>query len=337
MFFADAMGFLNFPGQSPVADKDLRLDLVHVTSVKPWLKTMEEVLIDHGNFKRIVEEQSKLFVIRSKEDLVRLNSSTGLFPKTGVLMGMQNTPQDPEVKVLFEADIRVITPAYQGENDLGSGWINAGIGLKTKGVDFVRACAKYGIILDLSHLGHQMARDIIKIVKEEKLFLSVMASHGGCYSQYHHMRNLPDDVLVGVANIGGVVGVALLTFVLDEERGEDDVHRLFLKHLSWALKICGEGAIVIGSDAPYVNEDLAVAKEKFLALLPRLDPNGTLGARFPEYITTGPDLMKAVYAWLGPGQYYSSTLSKQGADRIVGLNFYKFLYQALPTDCQAAN
>ncbi len=339
MFLADAMGFLSSPGQAPVADKDLKLDLVHVTSVKPWLGTMEEVLADHRQFKRTIEEQPRLTIVRTRKDLINFNGRIDLRKKTGVLvlMGMQNTPRDPDVKVLFEAGIRVITPAYQKENDLGSGWINAGIGLKTKGVDFVRECAKWGIILDLSHLGHQMARDVIKIVKEERLPLSIVASHGGCYSQYHHMRNLPDDVLIGVAEAGGVVGITLLTFTLDERNNNSYVYS-FLRHLYHAIKICGETAVVVGSDVPYVKEEPAAAEEKFLALLPRLDPDGTQGARFPEYVTTGPDFMKEVYSWLRPGRPPSLSLfyellvprTEPAADRIMGLNFFRFLERALP-------
>lgn len=339
MFLADAMGFLNFPGQLPIADKGLKLDLVHVTSVFPMLKTMEEVLADHAKFSKTIIEQGKLTIIRTGKDLLHLSATNAIvdLPKeTGVLMGMQNTPKDPDAKALFEAGIRVITLAYQGENDLGSGWINAGIGLKAKGVDFVRECARYGVILDLSHLGHQTARDVVKIAKEEKLSLSIMASHGGCYGQYHHMRNLPDDILVGVAETGGVVGIALLTFALDEEKNDGYFSSSFLRHLYHAVKICGEEAVAIGSDAPYVKEEPTIAEEKFLDLLPKLDPRGILGARFPEYIFTGPNLMGELWLalQLEPEQWQyprsSNTLSSSTLDSIFGLNFFNFLLRALP-------
>ena len=43
-----------------------------------------------------------------------------------------------------------------------------------------------------------------------------MASQTGCYSQYRHIRNLPDDVLKSVAELGGIVGISMTTYTNDE-------------------------------------------------------------------------------------------------------------------------
>lgn len=324
MYYADSLGFLGLPGQPMTVENGLKLDLVHLTAAKPWLASRSAIRRDIREFKKQIAEQPRLQLVTSARDL----DACSVAGKTAVVLGLQNLPKFPlhEVAVftfiqqLWRAGIRIVAPTYRDENQFGGGWANPGVGAPRHSREVDQLCdhPDHELIIDLSHLSHATARDFLKITQGSR----VMASHGGCYGAYHHIRNLPDDVLRGIAERGGFVGIATLTFILDER---DDSREPFLRHLRHAIDVCGEDAVGIGSDGYYVHEDVTAARERFEALRAKLDPDGLLGARYPEhpYVFQGPDRMLRIEAAL---DRFPSALR----ERILGGNFRRFLQENLP-------
>lgn len=319
MIYADALAFLGMPG-GPVAIEDgFNLNLAHVTAVKPWLKTMAESVEDLRQFVRQVETTEGLTPIYDGEAISEAIKNG----KTAVVFGMQNLPKDADIGLLHKEGVRVIAPAYDEENKYGSGWMNAGIPLRHRGWEFLESCADLRMIVDLSHLGHRMAREIVGFVKQSKIDLRVMASHGGCYACYPHMRNLPDDVLKGVAELGGVVGIPTVTWLLDNYENTIDP---FYRHLRYAVNLCGTKTVVVGSDAPYVMMDLAQERENFSYLKSKLDPDGVFGVRIPQYPRelNGARRMSSLFDLCSLGD-----LSKSRLQDIFGHNLLGFFEQSV--------
>lgn len=320
MYYADALGFLGLPGQPPKVDEALKLDLVHLTVAPPWLGNIADILASIVALRMELGEYNKsLQLIESPKDIKLAETER----KKAVLLGLQNsvklTEEVSELKALRRAGVRVVGLAYKEQNEYGSGWGSPVLGLTCQGRSFLGQCLMNGLIVDLSHSSHQTARDALNA----GISVPMMASHGGCYMKYHHIRNLPDDVLRGIADRGGVVGITLLTFTLDEER--DDLYP-FLKHLEHAVDVCGEDNVVIGSDAPYVNFSAEEARKNFELLKEKIDPLGLQGARYPEYVLTGPDLMDRLYsASVNRFNSIRTNLSPRVVDKVVGLNFRRFL------------
>lgn len=329
MFYADSMAFLGKRGGPIVVEDGLKLNLVHLTAVPPWINTMKETVEEIEKFKGMILAQPKLKLVMSQKDL----SLAVKDKKVAVVLGMQNTPDDildknnrEDMPMLKKAGIRIISPCYDRQNSLGSGWLNADVGITVRGKLFLADCYKEGIIVDLSHCGHKTARDIISyafFIKSDFIDTKLMASHGGCYSQYHHFRNLPDDVLKAVAELGGVIGITTLTFTNHEL---DSSTFPFKNHIVHTISVCGPDSVCVGSDDLSITRDIEESKKQFEVMSAKLDPLGTQGARFPENPLSimGPCMMEKLYKFCLP--YFPNTV----LEKVFGRNLLNFFERALP-------
>lgn len=318
-YYADAQAFLGFPGQAPRIEKDLLLDLALVTCAPPagpCAQSLKETIAACELFKdQLTATDATRIVMRAGQvdiDDGRIN----------IVLGLQNLPgdigrEDLDWYKMREAGIRVIGLAYDTINPFGSGCLNLDMGLTDAGEDVLCRMQDHGMILDLSHTSHRMARQMLEVMDKRSIDIPVMASHGGCYAVYPHFRNLPDDVLAGIAKRGGVVGIANLTFILDRESDGVDAFRRHLKH---AVEVCGPRAVVIGSDAPYVTYTAEEEKELFGKMKGMIDPDGTWDARYPMYTPelAGPQKMQKMADPPVPGVLQ------------LGLNLKNFFKRSLP-------
>ncbi|HEX3224090.1 MAG TPA: dipeptidase [Nocardioides sp.] len=78
-------------------------------------------------------------------------------------------------------------------------------GLSDFGRDVVREMNRIGMLVDLSHVSHDVMRDVLDAVSAPVVF-----SHSSAYALCDHPRNVPDDVLAGLARNGGT---CMVTFV----------------------------------------------------------------------------------------------------------------------------
>ena len=290
------------------------------------LLTMSETLGGIVEFKSIIAEQPQLQLVLNRKDLSKFVSDG----KIGVILGLQNTPIDVDPQALFKAGVRVMCLAYYEENPLGSGFLNWGIGLKSLGRKFIEKCADVGMVIDLSHVGYQTALDTLVFIKKSRLNCRVMASHSGCVAVYPHMRNITDDLMKKIVDLGGVVGITSVTFNLDQR---DNTINPFLEHLKHAIEVCGKENVVIGSDAIYGERTPEEGQEDMKKIAPRADPLGIQGIRYPETIYEGPKLMRKISDGISDLYTHNSEWSVFDPDeveRIMGKNLLNFFERALP-------
>jgi membrane dipeptidase len=103
-------------------------------------------------------------------------------------------------------------------------------------------------------------------------------SHSGCYAVYPHLRNLPDDILKEVVELGGVIGLPTATFMLHTS---DNTLTSFFTHLRHAINLVGERNVAIGSDGIYHYLDPEAERRLFDTLNTKIDPRGNFMARCP--------------------------------------------------------
>jgi membrane dipeptidase len=100
--------------------------------------------------------------------------------------------------------IRMASFTHYGRTMLadGSAEDDAGGRLTRAGVEAVQVCEDLGILLDVSHLGAASTDHLLEIARRP-----VLASHSSAFAQHQHHRNLTDERIRGIADLGGVIGI----------------------------------------------------------------------------------------------------------------------------------
>ena len=111
-------------------------------------------------------------------------------------------------------------------------------GLTRWGKDIVAKCEDEGVIVDLSHINKRGFMDACSIVHKPPI-----VSHTGVLGAFEHWRNIDDEQLRAVANLGGVVGVIFCPNFL----GGDGLGPV-VKHFLHILDVVGEDCPALGSD-----------------------------------------------------------------------------------------
>ena len=152
-------------------------------------------------------------------------------------------PFDPGLHVIEEyrrRGVRMAAVTWNFENTLAYPAASGDTrGLKPYGLEAVRLMQKIGMAVDVSHLNDAGVWDIL-----EKCDLPPMASHSNCRALVEHRRNLSDDLLRGIFEKGGYVGVNFWPVIVGEPANIDRV----IDHIAHMYDVGGEGKVGFGSD-----------------------------------------------------------------------------------------
>lgn len=344
MYYSDSLGFFGLPGTSVTADAIdsaicAGIRLMHVTAVPPIPKfqVQYECAVELSRYKEELTTagNGRVRIIETADDVLTL-----LDDELGVLLGLQLPPQEIDARgnvgmsmehfsSLHEQGLRVTTLAYSGHTAYGAGFAcEERKYLTISGEKLVLKLARRdgrGMILDLSHASAPTARMALTRLRFTKR-APVMASHSACHAVYPHARNMPDDVLRRIAEMGGVVGIPTVTFFL----GDDDAPDRFTAHVLHALQVCGEEAVCIGSDGNYQDMPIALARAHYAKMCAMLGGAAQFGARFPDHhpwlIEFGKERMETLDRWLTIG----GNIPARVREKVLGTNFREFLLRSLP-------
>jgi membrane dipeptidase len=125
------------------------------------------------------------------------------------------------VETYYELGARYITLTHSGHNDIGDssssrdGPEEEFGGLSEFGEEVVREMNRLGIMIDLSHVSDNTARDVFQLTKAP-----VIASHSGARAVAESSRNLSDELLMALKENGGVIQMVALGSFLKEDPPE---------------------------------------------------------------------------------------------------------------------
>ena len=163
--------------------------------------------------RQVAANSDKVAFAKSAED-VKKNKSKGLI---SIILCIENASPIGESPALLEhyykRGVRYVTLTHSADNLVGdscSGKHTWG-GLSPFGKDLVREMNRLGMIIDVAHASDDTIRDVLKISSAP-----VAYTHGCCRALASHRRNLPDELLSGIAESGGVVGMSIYPCFLSD-------------------------------------------------------------------------------------------------------------------------
>lgn len=138
--------------------------------------------------------------------------------KKVVFQSMENAyPLGEDISALetyYIAGLRMIAPVHFANNQFADSATSIESeygGLSPLGEDLVREANRLGLILDGSHASDDTVRDMMALSTTP-----IILSHSGPKAIYDHPRNLPDDLLLAIAEDGGVIQVNALGAYLEK-------------------------------------------------------------------------------------------------------------------------
>ena len=143
------------------------------------------------------------------------NKENGLF---SVFIGLENgSPLGTSLDKLqkyYDQGVRYMTLCHSADNEICDSCASAVKhwgGLSPFGREVVREMNRLGMLIDVSHISDDSFYDVIKHSSKP-----VVATHSCCRALASHPRNMTDDMIMVLAQAGGVIQINFYPFFLDD-------------------------------------------------------------------------------------------------------------------------
>lgn len=184
------------------------------------------------------------------DDMVRVTTAESIeaAKKSGriaVMIGVEGSHglvnDDNALDELNTQDVTYMGPAHLFDSGAGHShyWHRgAGGALPAAGLELVEGLEARSILVDLAHMARGPFLEICRRSRRP-----LLVSHTGVSGVYRHWRNIDDEQVRAVADLGGVIGVIMTPRYLGRPGVEGVV-----EHLEHILDVGGEDTPALGSD-----------------------------------------------------------------------------------------
>ena len=145
----------------------------------------------------------------------------------------------------YRRGVRLVTLCWNKDNRLCGAAFDSGSGLTEAGQEFVRACWKTGVAVDLSHASEQTFWDVLAVAQRP-----VICTHSNAKALCDHPRNLTDEQIRAIVANDGCVG---LNFCTDFLGGNRDVEAI-VDHAEHFLTLGAVKNLCLGTDFDGIEE-----------------------------------------------------------------------------------
>jgi membrane dipeptidase len=203
----------------------------------------EATMLNVARWKRLIADNADL--VTQVYDVADIEQAKAA-GKVGIVLGWQNTSgygDDLDTVPLFaELGVKIVQLTYNTANSVGDGcYESTDRGLTDFGRDLIGAMNKAGVLVDLSHVGPNSARDAITTSKKP-----VAYSHCAPAGLKDHPRNKSDEQIRFIAERGGFVGVTMFPAFLG--RGAASTVEDYVEAIEYVINLAGEEQVGIGTD-----------------------------------------------------------------------------------------
>ena len=172
---------------------------------------------------------------------------------------------------------------YNRTNLVGDGCLEPGDGpLSPFGREVIKEMNRLGMVVDLSHTGRRTTFDAMRVSSTPPVF-----SHSNPLALCSNRRNIDDEQIKAVADLGGLVGVnAYPAFV--KQGGKDATVSDLVDHIDYLVDLIGPDQVGLGLDfcetSPQTHAEMIASGEWSIEDYP--DSSGTypIGLETPAQI-----------------------------------------------------
>jgi membrane dipeptidase len=230
---------------------------------------MHEVLM-----KELKENYNDIEIATNLKELEEVNNKGKIGAFLSIEEGEVLEGKIERVKEVYDMGIRFITLTWNFPNSIGYpnvGYRYKNNGLTDKGKEIVSEMENLKIIPDCSHLSDRGFYDLVDICKKP-----FIATHSNAREITNHSRNLTDDMIVKLANKGGVMGLNFCAPFLGNER--IPTIQSMIAHIKHIKNIGGIDVLALGTDFDGIENEVeirnigeieklrdALIKEKFIS------------------------------------------------------------------------
>ena len=188
--------------------------------------------------------------------------------KIGVMLTLQDSTHfrsPDDVPTFFGLGQRISQLTYNFNNRIGSGFLEQRDGgLSVFGLSIMERMQQVGMAVDVSHCGDQTTLDALHAATKPVIFTHATARA----LVPGHLRCKTDEAIRKMAAGGGVMGIAMIRFMVRDREPVTIEH--VLDHVDHVARLTGVEHVAIGSDLDVVGNPNAVNGGGFD---PRTQPN----------------------------------------------------------------
>jgi membrane dipeptidase len=161
------------------------------------------------------------------------------------LEGAHGIGQDPQlIRTMERVGVRVVSLAHLNRTFLADGSrldVTSRSGLTPQGIEVFQEMERLGIVFDISHLGVAGVEDVLSLATRPFL-----ATHSACLAITDIHRNLGDEQIKRIAQLGGVINVAAaIPFFIDPEQATAE---RVVDHIEHLIATAGVDHVGVGPD-----------------------------------------------------------------------------------------
>ena len=214
-------------------------------TVPKVLDNFEQTVRRIADWYAVLTRFQDLFVQALTVDDIRRAKEEG---KTAIIMGFQDTkPIENELKLIdifYHLGVRIIQLTYQYQNFVGCGCGEENDpGLSGFGRDLVEKLNDLGILVDLSHCGPKTLMDAVEASSRP-----VACTHVSALTLCDHVRNKSDELIMAVAEKGGLIGLPSFSQFMDIRGTHSPSIIEYLDVVDYIVRLIGIDHVALGFD-----------------------------------------------------------------------------------------
>lgn len=193
-----------------------------------------------------VKSDKHLMMVYEADDIIKAKREG----KVGVIIGAQScefvhhNDLAASVSVFHRAGLRVMGIGYNHRTFAADGcYTGTDAGITNDGRKLIRAMQKYGVTVDLSHVGQRSTLEAMDICEAPPVF-----THSNPRGLYDHPRNITDEQAKLCAQHGGVIGVCSYAVMLWNGKDFPTIEN-YVNCIDYFVNLVGIDHVGIGLDS----------------------------------------------------------------------------------------